>query len=175
MMKMNSEQSEEHREWPLGITLEWEMRSFFKPTDWNLRFHNEVIASLRARSRFGKSFEGSYLTNKVRLDYRPSDDRVSFSSLEDGVEMGIIVRLMTSHESKICLSNGRKYSIRHEKRGYVFNDEEGNDLALTTFNNMTTPMRSTFTLLELPVKSEIHPYLIALLSHYYAIKSGSGY
>lgn len=157
--------------WPTGIAIQWKNLSALKKKGAQLIHNNEVLATLRATTFFGRFYEGEYAGHSIRLEY-DGKESISIYSLDSSEEIGFVSELWDV-KSPIIFKNGQKFRILEVKDGYEFSDGRGDALAITEVNNLKWTFR--FILLKRPDECGIDPGLIAVLSMHYALIINSGY
>ncbi len=157
---------------PIGIRLNWRTISKFRH-DWSLIYDNEIIALVKATKRIGNMFEGKYDSFSLLLEYRFKGDKGLISNSISGERIATIDDLMSSSIGRLLFENGKGMFIHHDNTGYRISEEGGDDLARLYYNNMSSPVESSFILLKQPMG--IDPRLLAIIGQFYAIQQASGY
>ncbi len=150
-------------------------------TEWYLVFENKTVASLISKKRlFTSNREGCYNSTNVLIKYNKKEDVSYFHKSGTDEIIGTLdnIQKLSRQDHKVNIIgtfryyNGSIFTVTAENEGYYFRNEKGDDIAVTNYNAWITPTTSSFTLLLGDLA--IDPWLIALVSHYYAINIASG-
>ena len=154
---------------PIGEKIEWDM---IKKHNWELRFNNNIVASIKLKNYWKKKVEGSYDDIPVIIEKRISPDRndILFIDMITRKEIGTLSiqpwkYLFTLHEGR------RFFVFRDDLKGvYKFTDENENVLMFLWYNCIG---QNTSTIKFLSIDENIiNPWLMAMIGQYYAIRDG---
>lgn len=165
----------------LGRTIPWELSHIFKP-DWKLKYNGNTVASLTTdKFLFTPNRKGSYGSVPIAITYDRKKDSACFRNTCTDETIGVLENLKKqvfingqwTFMGTYVHGNSYTFTIPADQgRGFVFRSEKGIDIARTDYNAHITPASSSFKLLE-TYSGPIDPWLIALVSHYYAINYAS--
>lgn len=168
----------------VGETIQWKVTGLFKPK-WKLDHGSKTVASMISEKYLSRDFVGKYSSVPVRIEYKKKEDAAYFLEVSTNEVVGVIDNMMShlwmDEQAKIASTfkcGGETYLIAYDMKlreslGYLFSDPQGTVLAKTYFNRPVTPVESYFTLLS--PEAPISPWLIALVSHYYAVNHAAGW
>lgn len=163
----------------IGKKIYWNVTHLFKP-EWRLEYEGETVASLLTNKiLFSPNREGSFGRTDVRIEYNRKEDASIFKEKNTNENVGRLENVLCNAGCAIdSLTNAAfiyknlyNYAITYQKPGYAFRSQKGEVIAWVEFNAHVTPTTSAFTLEK--VDEVIDPWLIALVSHYYAINQAS--
>jgi hypothetical protein len=153
---------------PTGVWLEWERLSWLRH-NWQLKFNNRIVATIKEVKKFKKQYEGSYEDVIIEMKYNMSKDHVLIWDSNAGDDVGIIENVLL-RPSRFIMKNGDIYLLEfRENQGFLFSDENGDTLSVAKSDTRSIQYRPIFTLLKKPDERTISPWLIALLNFYYMI------
>jgi hypothetical protein len=163
----------------IGETIHWKVNHLIRP-EWTLEYEGATVASLTTdKMRFSPNRKGSFGCVNVDIEYNRKEDQSYFidrnkdeifAKLENVFGQARVATKMSTL-TKFHFKNLNNYEISYLHSRYAFQNHNGEVLAWTDFNAHGMRTKSDFTLEHIDEK--IDPWLIAMVSNYYAIIQAS--
>lgn len=143
------------------------------PKHFELIYKGRTVATLNLRSIWRYDFEGQFDGIPVRAEYRWRTDRATITNKTNNEVVGFIDSF-TVWPSKFTLKDGSVFTLEYKKKvGFALSDQEGNIVGQTNLRFYQKPIIRKFTLYKDDPRL-LSPWLVALITFYYALIHSSG-
>lgn len=152
----------------INKSMKWESYDWARH-DWHLKIEAREVASLTCTGILQSTYEGFFGDVPFAISYQEALDSSRISNRANGDDIGIIERISLLSSQFKVKDNGNYRIALKRNEGYCFSDQEGNAIAITRFNyRRSLRLKPEFRLLV--ESASISPWLIAIVSLYYAIQ-----